>query len=303
MRTLVLPAPGGEAVAASLAEHIDADIAPLEYRRFPDGESYLRLPQEIAQREVVVVASLRDPDPQALTLWYLAGTARELGAARVGLVAPYLPYMRQDKRFHPGEAITSRHFAQFLDEKFDWLVTVDPHLHRFTSLAEIYRMPARSVGSAAAIARWVSDAVSDPVIVGPDSESEQWAADVASRVGCPALVLEKTRLGDRSVRITVPDAAAHAGRTPVLIDDIISSARTMVVAASQVRAAFGRAPVCVGVHAVFAPGAMRVLQDAGAGRIVTCNTLPHETNAVDVIPEIALAVRALLPAEPDRRVT
>jgi ribose-phosphate pyrophosphokinase len=293
MTLLVLPAPSAEAAAAALARHLQAPLGAVESRRFPDGESYLRLASEVRDADVVVVASLRDPDPQALGLWYLADTARELGARSVGLVAPYLPYMRQDRRFHPGEAITSRTFAEFISQRFDWLVTVDPHLHRIASLAEIYRVPVRAIASASAIARWVGTQVNRPVIVGPDSESEQWARDVADRIGCPAIVLEKKRLGDRSVEISVPAAGAYADRTPVLIDDIISSARTMAVAVRQVRSAFGSAPICVGVHAVFAPDALQVLQQAGAARIVTCNTLPHETNAIDVLGDVAVGVRAL----------
>lgn len=294
MKTMVLAAPGAQRCASSLAAELDARLGSLESRRFPDGETYLRLHDDPSEHDVVVVASLREPDPQALGLLFLAATAREIGARRVGLVAAYLPYMRQDRRFHAGEAVTSRLFARFVSQTFDWVVTVDPHLHRIASLAEIYPIPAVAVASAPAIARWVAASIPQPVIVGPDSESQQWAADVASRVGCPAIVLHKMRLGDRRVQITVPEAAAHAGKTPVLIDDIISSARTMAVAAVRVREAFGRSPVCVGVHAVFAPDALQVLQAAGAERIVTCNTLAHETNAIDVLPELAQGVRRLL---------
>jgi ribose-phosphate pyrophosphokinase len=292
MNILLLPAPGAEQAAADLAAHLPAPIGRVEARRFPDGESYLRLHEDLSGKDVIVVASLRDPDPQALRLWYLAQTARELGARQVGLVAAYLPYMRQDKRFQAGEAVTSGTFARFLSQAFDWLVTVDPHLHRLASLSEVYSIPTENVASAPAIARWVAANVPEAVIVGPDSESEQWASDVAGRVGCPFLVLSKRRLGDRSVEISVPRAETYAGRAPVLIDDIISSARTMAVAVRNVRSVFGRAPVCIGVHAVFAPDAMQALQEAGAAKVVTCNTLPHESNGIDVMGEVAQAVRA-----------
>ena len=298
VNAMILAAPGSEEAAATLARHLDAPLGRVEARRFPDGESYLRVLDEPAYRDVLLVASLRDPDPQALGLWYLAGTARELGARSVGLVAPYLPYMRQDRRFQSGEAVTSTIFARFVSRAFDWLVMVDPHLHRRASLSDIYSIPARNVQSAPAIARWVAAQVDRPVIVGPDSESEQWAADVAARIGCPSVVLSKRRLGDRSVEISVPDAHAHLGRNPVLIDDIISSARTMAVAVRNVRAAFARDPVCVGVHAVFAPEALQALHDAGAGRVVTCNTLPHASNGIDVLGEVATAVRDLLLRSP-----
>ena len=294
MTPLVLPLPGAQAGAAALATHLDAPLGRVEARRFPDGESYLRLHDEPAGRDVVVVASLRDPDPQALGLWFLAQTARELGARSVGLVAPYLPYMRQDTRFAPGEAVTSGTFARFISQAFDWLVTVDPHLHRLASLSQVYTIPADNVASAPAIARWVTQEVPRPVIIGPDSESEQWAGEVAARVGCPAIVLHKRRLGDRQVEISVPDAQSFAGHSPVLIDDIISSARTMAGAVGQVRTAFGVAPVCIGVHAVFSPDAMQVLHDSGAARVVTCNTLPHESNGIDVMGDVAGAVRTRL---------
>lgn len=296
MSFVILPAPGAEAAAAALATQLGNEPGTVDSRRFPDGETYLRIHDAVEDRDVIVVAALRDPDPQALGLWYLAATARELGARRIGLVTPYLPYMRQDRRFEPGEAVTSGIFARFVCVQFDWLVTVDPHLHRYPSLSAIYSIPCAVVASAPAIARWVQANVPSPVVVGPDSESEQWATDVAARVGCPAIVLEKTRLGDRRVEITVPDASTHAGRTPVLIDDIISSARTMAVATQSVLRAFGSAPVCVGVHAVFSPDAPQALEAAGAGRVVTCNTLPHPTNAIDVMPDVAKAVRGMLHA-------
>lgn len=298
MGMIILPAPGADQSAADLAAHLQVPVGRMESRRFPDGESYLRLHDDLSDRHVVVVASLREPDPQALGLWYLAQTARELGASRVGIVAPYLPYMRQDKRFQPGEVVTSGIFARFLSQAFDWLVTVDPHLHRIASLGEVYSIPAKSVASAPAIARWVAANIPDPVIVGPDSESEQWAGDVAGRVGCPFIVLDKRRLGDRSVEICAPQVGTYAGRRPVLIDDIISSARTMAVAVRQVRSVFGSAPVCIGVHAVFASDAMQALEEAGAARVVTCNTLPHPSNGIDVMGEVALAVRTMVGSGP-----
>lgn len=88
------------------------------------------------------------------------------------------------------------------------------------------------------------------------------------------------------------------GCCPVLIDDIISSAHTMAVAVRQVRSVFGCAPVCIGVHAVFDSDAMQVLEDAGAARVVTCSTLPNPNNGIDVMGEVALAVRTTVGSAP-----
>lgn len=68
----------------------------------------------------------------------------------MGLVAPYLAYMRQDQQFRPGEVVTSRMFAALVSRHVDWLVTVDPHLHRVHALDEIYAVPTRRRGGAGA---------------------------------------------------------------------------------------------------------------------------------------------------------
>lgn len=291
MRPLLLYLPGNETLSASLAHDLDAELGEVEIRRFPDGESYVRLLSQVSGRECQIVATLDRPDDKMLPLAFLATTARELGAARLTLIAPYLAYMRQDRRFQPGESVTSACFARFLSGWIDRLVTVDPHLHRRSTLEEIYTVPCTTLHAAPLISRWIREEVETPLIVGPDIESEQWVADVAREAGSPWVVLRKERLGDRNVRISVPDLDDWLDRTPVLVDDIISTARTMIETAGHLVRAGLKAPVCVGVHAVLAGSAYADLRAAGAGRIVTCNTIPHESNAIDVSPLLARALR------------
>jgi ribose-phosphate pyrophosphokinase len=290
---MICALPGNEAFAELLRAELGRQPVALEWRRFPDGESYLRFGQDLKGRELAMVCTLNDPDSKTLALLFAARTARELGATRVGLVAPYLAYMRQDRRFHEGEAITSVHFAALLSQAFDWLVTVDPHLHRRSSLSQIYSIPAMAVAAAPALAVWIKQKISKPLIVGPDSESEQWAAEVAAACGAPHAVMSKTRLGDRRVEIEAPPLAQWKDRTPVLLDDIISSARTMALAATKIQQAGLDAPVCIGVHGIFSPDALAALREAGAARIVTTNTVAHETNAIDVSPLVARAMQSI----------
>src|SRR3546814_12588476 len=89
----------------------------------------------------------------ALPLRFAARAARDFGARSVGLIAPYLGYMRQDTRFHPGEAVSTPLFAQFLEEAFDWLVPVDPHRPRVARLHALYRIPTPPLSATPAVAR------------------------------------------------------------------------------------------------------------------------------------------------------
>jgi ribose-phosphate pyrophosphokinase len=262
----------------------------LTLRRFPDGESYVRLASPVRDRDVALVCTLEHPDDKVLPLLFTAATARDLGAARVGLVAPYLSYMRQDRRFVDGEGVTSTYFASLLSRAFDWLVTVDPHLHRRTSLGEIYTIPCEVVHAAPRVAAWIREHVRQPLLIGPDAESAQWVAAVAGAAGAPSIVLEKVRRGDRDVSVSVPDVDRWRGHTPVLVDDIVSTAKTMIETVGHLRRLALPAPVCIAVHAVFATGAYGELLATGAERVVSCDTIPHPSNEISLVDDLAAAV-------------
>lgn len=296
MKPLLFALPGNETFCGRLAEALSAEAGVLEYRRFPDGESYVRLRSDVAGRKVALVCTLHSPDEKTLALVFAARTAKELGAASVGLVAPYLAYLRQDGRFNPGEAVTSTHYAALLSTAFDWLVTVDPHLHRHGSLSELYRIETRVVHAAPALSAWIRENVPDPLVVGPDSESEQWAAAIAAAARAPHVSLAKTRRGDREVEIALPDLGAWKGRSPVLVDDIISSGRTMAVAARMLLQRGFEAPYVVGIHGIFGGDAFAELQRASVRSIVTTDTVPHQSNGIGISMLVAQAVAPLVRA-------
>jgi ribose-phosphate pyrophosphokinase len=277
-----------------LARRLHALPGPVGVHRFPDGEVRVSLPPAVAGRDVVLVANLTPPDGRVLPVLFAADTARDLGATSVGLVAPYLPYMRQDRAFEAGQGASAPQFAGLLSRAVDWLVTADPHLHRIRSLSDVFAIPATAVHAAPLLAAWIRAHVADPLILGPDSESRQWVASVAELAGAPWAVFAKRRTGDRTVALTLPDLGAHGARQPVLVDDIISSGVTMTAAVRALRRGEYRAPICLAVHGLFAGNAFEMLQDAGAAAIVTTNTVRHPSNAIDVTPLLAEAVAARL---------
>jgi ribose-phosphate pyrophosphokinase len=290
--TSLIAIPGYEPHARALADRLGiADVVVPEVRLFPDGELYVRLDRETVDADVVLVGNLVGDN--FLRLAFLADLVRDLGAERVGIVAPYLAYMRQDSRFKRGEAVTAKCFGRLVSSTVDWLVTVDPHLHRFESLEGVYSIPTTIARAAPAIAQWIASEVDQPVLVGPDAESRQWVAAVAAACGAPFLILEKTRRGDRDVSVSSPERTWN-GHTPVLIDDIVSTGRTMLEATRSLRAAGSAPPMCIAIHAVFADAVCEELAAAGARGIVTCDTIPHATNRIAVADSIAGAVRERL---------
>jgi ribose-phosphate pyrophosphokinase len=290
MKPLFFGLPGNEELAARLSTHIGGDLGAIENRQFPDGETYVRLLAEVQARSVVLVCTLNRPDEKAMRLLFACAAARNLGATRIGLVAPYLSYMRQDKRFLAGEAMTSNAFAALLSSNVDWLVTVDPHLHRRSSLSEIYSIPTTVCHAAPKLSAWIRANAANAIVIGPDSESEQWVREVADGAGVPFVTLEKTRHGDRDVEIRLPNMERWRDHQPVLVDDIISSGRTMEVAIKQLAAQGFAAPIVLGVHGLFADDAVDRLKASGAMQIVSTNSVPHASNAIDIADVMVNAI-------------
>lgn len=281
--TIYIPLPGNETMAAELANITNSELGVLEYRRFPDEETYVRIGSNVAGKAVELVCTLARPDPQLPGLLFAAYTARELGASSVGLIAPYLAYMRQDKRFSDGEAVSSGHFARLLSGAFDRIVTVDPHLHRIHSLDDVFSINSKVVHAAPALADWIRTHVDKPLIIGPDSESEQWASEVARRANAPHLVLSKVRHGDRSVEVTAPGLENWTGYQPVLVDDIASSGRTMIEASLHFETAGLSKPICVVVHPLFAGDAYEELKSVST-LVVSTNAISHASNKISITP-------------------
>jgi ribose-phosphate pyrophosphokinase len=297
MSRVLLGFPAQAALGRELAGLLQADFREVAWRRFPDGESLVAIDPGLHEADVAILASLHRPDALAMPLRFAAETAREFGARSVGLLAPYLGYLRQDARFHPGEAVSAPLFARFLEGSFDWLATVDPHLHRIPALGELFAIPVRNVAAAPAIAAWIRANVADAIVIGPDSESRQWVDEVARLAGVPGQVLDKVRRGDRDVEVTLPDAAAARGRTPVLVDDIVSTGHTLLATLAHLRALGLPPATCVATHAVFVDGASEQLLAAGAARVVSTDTIPHPTNAIGIGALLAAGAQALFGAD------
>lgn len=278
--------------AAQIATFADMALACVSRHRFPDGELKLRLPDTLPQR-VTLLRTLHNPNEKLLELLLVARTARTLGAKHLTLVAPYLAYMRQDIAFQPGEAVSQRIVGRFLADLFDAIITVDPHLHRITTLQEAVPVPQAIVLSGAPLlADLIALHRNQPLLVGPDEESAQWISQAAQRHGFDFSVCRKTRHGDRSVDVTLPQADV-AGRAVVLLDDIASSGHTLASVARLLIAA-GAATVDAAVtHALFADGAVNLIKDAGVSNIWSTDCIPHPSNAVRMAPLIAATLSNL----------
>lgn len=291
MTTIVFNFPKYQKIANSIISELQYEKGELLLRSYPDKESYVRILSDVKNKNIILVCGLDDPNKNLASLIFFSETARELGAKKICLIAPYLGYMRQDKRFNDGEAITSNIFAKLLSRYIDFLITIDPHLHRHKSLDEIYTIPSQVLHAADLIATWIKDNIKNPLLVGPDQESEQWVSDVAAKASAPFIVLTKVRHGDRDVEVSIPQVEKYKNHTPVLVDDIISTAKTMIQTVNHLQKAQMNKVVCIGIHAEFADNSYEELKNSYIEKIITCNTITHQTNIIDISKIIIDAIK------------
>ncbi len=273
----------------ALAEALGIPFALVDVHRFPDGESKLTLPDKLPEA-AILCRSLDHPNDKLIELLLAARTAREHGVKHLTLVAPYLCYMRQDIAFHPGEAVSQRIVGRFLAELFDKVVTVDPHLHRIERLEQaIPGREAIALGTAEVMREFLQQNTTHPLLIGPDGESEQWVRAIAEPAGLDYAVATKERLGDREVRISLPEHD-YRQHEVILVDDMISTGRTLINVTRQLKRQGAGTIHCLVTHALFSDDVTQALHDEGIEHIWSSDSIRHPSNAVTLAPLLAEAL-------------
>jgi len=284
--TMILTFDDYEVQAHKLAKALALPCHTIQRHRFPDGESKLTLPAELPEH-VILCQSLDQPNEKLLELMLAAKTARALGAKKLTLVAPYLCYMRQDKAFNPGEVVSQGIVGGFLADLFENVITIDPHLHRIERLEQA--VPAQNAVTLSATTlmatflqqRVKTSALPEPVLLGPDMESEQWVSAVAKPQQWTFGVCEKIRSGDQQVDIQLPEIDLK-NRSVVIVDDVASSGQTLIEATKKCLANHAKQVDVLVTHALFVNAATQNLIDAGVSNIWSTDSVSHESNIVDL---------------------
>lgn len=276
-----------------LAAKLGIPFDVVERHRFPDGESLIRLPIALPEH-VIICRSLNQPNDKLIELLLFARTARELGAKRITLVAPYLCYMRQDIANRPGEAVSQRIVGQMLAELFDDVISVDPHLHRISRLDQAIPIAnALSLSAGAVIGEFLRNRFDKAILLGPDSESEQWVSEIARAIGFNYAVANKIRRGDRQVEITLPGLDFN-GQDVVIIDDMASTGRTMARTVDLLRKAGAGAIYAAVTHPLFCGDAEALIRAAGTKEIWSTDSIEHTTSRIPLDALLSSAIESIL---------
>jgi ribose-phosphate pyrophosphokinase len=269
-------------LAQSVGRGLGLAVRPVEIHRFPDGESLVRLQSRDPSRAMIFRA-LDHPNEKIFEVILAADALRRQGVEKIGLVAPYLGYMRQDRVFEPGEPISQQVLARLFDSAFDDVLTVEAHLHRIQRLSEVFSISAESVSASAPIADWLRQKNRQGVLIGPDAESEPWIRSIAQRAGRQWVLASKKRYSDQEVRIDLP-ALPPETQEAWIVDDIASSGATLETLIRILKQRGLRKIGAIVVHALFEQQTSDRLTHAGLDQLVSTDSITHPTNEIPLAP-------------------
>ena len=310
---MVFSTGAGRALGARVCQELDIVPARFEERIFEDGEHKTRPLESVRGRDVYLVESLYAEagisvnDKLVRALFAIAGL-RDAGARRVTMVAPYLCYARKDMRTKARDPVNTRYVAQLFEAVgADCVLALD--VHNRAAYENAFRVQAEHL-TAAPIFRDVFARIVgqlDAVVVSPDAggvkRAETFRSLLEARLGrpVPLAFIEKFRSEGvlRGGRL-VGDVR---GCVAILIDDLISSGRTLAIAAKACREGGAEAVHAAATHGVFSPDATAVLHGSELDHIVVLDTvarakelegaLSPRLSVVPCAPLLAGAIRAL----------
>lgn len=291
---LIIPGPASDELSRRVSSILKIRTAALESKIFPDGDSYFRVDEDVRGQDVVVIQSTYPPqDRNLVRLFLLIDGLRDLGCGKIYAVAPYLAYMRQDKRFLDGEVISASSIHKLFNcLSIERLITVDIHSQESLTLLQPEGV---NLSAMPLLASWIdSQGWKTPVIIAPDKGASSRAEIVSKALGTDYAVGKKTR-DRRTGEVTAEfDAGIDvAGRVAVIVDDTIARGDTVIKTAEILleRGATKIAALCS--HGLFLEDAVARIQKAGVKEVISTDTIPTLNSKISVAPIIADFLRPL----------
>jgi ribose-phosphate pyrophosphokinase len=281
-------------LAARIASRIGVELGNVTLKTFTNGEVYCRYEQSVRGADVFIVQpTCGNPDTglsandALMELLVMVDAAVGGSAHRVIAVTPWYGYSRQDKKSAPREPISARLVARMLESAgIDRILTMDLHQGQIQGF---FQKPCDHMTALFMLTQYFQDlGLDDLVVVAPDAGRVKLNKQFASKIGADLAILNKERPNQQVAEIgyVIGDVA---GKTALLVDDIIDTAGTLKAAADTVRQAGARKVYAAATHGVFSGEPWEALEAARLEEIVVTDTIPLPAGAPDNVRVLSCA--------------
>jgi len=274
-------------VAEDLSKALDANLAKVVSKRFPDDELYIRIMDDVSGEDVIIVQTTY-PDSNIIELFLLQDAVQEAGADKITIVIPYMGYGRQDKKFENGEPISAKAIANLISQNADRIITVDPHKEHILGF---FSVSAFSCSAVPEIAKYLKEKDVN-MILAPDKGALERAKQASKIIGCDFDYMEKTRIDGTTVKIKPKNLDAQ-GKKAAIIDDIISTGGTMAQSIQELKKQGAKQVLVACTHGLFAGDAIKKLVSAGCNEIISTDTIKSDFSKVKISPCLSRLLSSL----------
>lgn len=310
---LIISGSASQKLAANVAKELNDWICPIETRKFPDGERYLRVKGKIDKEAIIIQSTGYPQDENLIELLFLIKNLKDLGVEKTKVVIPYFGYGRQEKRFKSGEAISAEIVANLIESAgADEIISVNLHED---SVRDFFTIPIKNISAMRSIAEHINSISTNPIIIAPDKGALGFAEDIAKILDCSCTYMNKFRLGPDKVETTIADIRCDfstndlelanldkkkekkvdiksvEGKEAMIIDDIIATGGTIVNAISILKEQGAKSISVCCVHPILVDDAILKIYTAGAKSIVGTDSLKSEVSCISIAKIIADAIR------------
>lgn len=260
-------------LAADVARKLGIKLGQVQLNRFKSGEIYVHYEESVRNTDVYLLQSFSPPiNEHFVELMVMADAARRASARTVNAIIPYYGYARQEKKDAPREPISAKMVADVLTTVgINRVVTLDLHA---PAIQGFFNIPVDHLTALDLITEYLEEQnLDDPVIVSPDAGRAKTAEKLATMIDAPFAIMIKRRPAHNESKVT-HIIGEVAGRTPVIIEDMIDTGGTIVNVVEGLIEKGAREPYVCATHPVFSADAVTRLDHPAIRQLVVTDTLP-----------------------------
>lgn len=286
----IISGPASQELGRKVAELSRSSLTEVEPNRFLDGESHIRFKGSVENEEAFIIQTTGPPQEDNLVqLLLMIDNARDMGAKSVTAVIPYFAYVRQDKRFRPGEAFSAKTVVRLIQAcGATEIITINSHSP--TALGQL-GFPIEDLSAVGLVAQYFKDKGILNVFSLSLGKKGLNMAEQANNVLGGGYGCISTQRDVITGNVTVEEKSLPVdNRNVVIFDDIISSGRTMAKAVALVKRQNPKSVYAACIHPLFKEDAKEMILRNGADGIVGTDTVTSNVATVSVAPLIAEAI-------------
>jgi ribose-phosphate pyrophosphokinase len=290
---LIVGGPASPMLAGRVANAMKTSVMQLEHKVFPDGETYIRFPEPVIGEQVAVIQSCYPPQNKNLVdLLFILDAARDMGAKELAAIVPYFAYARQDDAYRSGEAISARTSARLIEAAgASHFLTVDVPSNKALRFFGIHSENLTCMNLIGAYLK--THTLENPYVLAPDDGAIALAQTVSAVLKSEYAWFEKSRDKVTGAVSTSGKDVNLKGRDAIIVDDVISTGRTIANAAQIAKKQGAKRVIAACAHLLLTGNAEQTLKAAGVDENLGTDSIEIRPQPVSIAPVLAEALRKI----------